>query len=92
MIPHIAESTLPVALAKLKPHMEEVEGFTIHDFRRTARTHLAFLGIDPVVAERCLNHRIKGVEGIYNRHNYFNERKLALNKLADFLAKIEAKL
>lgn len=92
MIPHIAESTLPVALAKLKPHMKEVEGFTIHDFRRTARTHLAFLGIDPVVAERCLNHRIKGVEGIYNRHNYFNERKLALNKLADFLAEIEAKL
>lgn len=92
MIPHIAESTLPVALAKLKPHMEGVEGFTIHDFRRTARTHLAFLNIDPVVAERCLNHRIKGVEGIYNRHNYFNERKLALDKLADFLAEIEAKL
>jgi len=45
-----------------------------------------------VVAERCLNHRIKGVEGIYNRHNYFNERKSALNKLADFLAEIEAKL
>jgi hypothetical protein len=25
--------------------------------------HLAALGVDPVVAERCLNHRIKGVEG-----------------------------
>lgn len=67
MIPHIAESTLPVALAKVKTQMQGVENFTVHDFRRTARTHLASLGVDPIVAERCLNHRIKGVEGIYNR-------------------------
>ncbi|WP_210523496.1 tyrosine-type recombinase/integrase [Pantoea ananatis] len=89
MIPHIAESTLPVALAKLKPHMGNIENFTIHDFRRTARTYLASLGVDPVVAERCLNHRIKGVEGIYNRHHYFDERKIAMQKLSDFFAKIE---
>ncbi|MDJ0090219.1 tyrosine-type recombinase/integrase [Pantoea allii] len=92
MIPHIAESTLPVALAKLKPHMGNIENFTIHDFRRTARTYLASLGIDPVVAERCLNHRIKGVEGIYNRHHYFDERKIAMQKLSDFFAKIEEEL
>ncbi|UOV18364.1 MULTISPECIES: tyrosine-type recombinase/integrase [Pantoea] len=89
MIPHIAESTLPVALAKLKPHMGNIENFTIHDFRRTARTYLASLGVDPVVAERCLNHRIRGVEGIYNRHHYFDERKIAMQKLSDFFAKIE---
>lgn len=70
MIPHIQESTLPVALAKVRAEMPDVPNFTIHDFRRTARTHLAALGVDPVVAERCLNHRIKGVEGIYNRHQY----------------------
>lgn len=63
MIPHIQESTLPVALAKVRAEMPDVPNFTIHDFRRTARTHLAALGVDPVVAERCLNHRIKGVEG-----------------------------
>ena len=33
-------------------------------FRRTARNHLAALGVDPHVAERCLNHKLKGVEGI----------------------------
>ena len=91
MIPHIAESTLPVALAKLKPHMGNIENFTIHDFRRTARSYLASLGVDPVVAERCLNHRIKGVEGIYNRHHYFDERKIAMQKLSDFFAKFEEK-
>ena len=85
MVPHIVESTLPVAMSKLKPHLVGMEWFTVHDLRRTARTHLAALGVDPVVAERCLNHKIKGVEGIYNRHQYFEERKDALNKWAGLL-------
>ncbi|BET41795.1 tyrosine-type recombinase/integrase [Atlantibacter hermannii] len=89
MIPHIQESTLPVALAKARAEMPDVPNFTIHDFRRTARTHLAALGVDPVVAERCLNHKIKGVEGIYNRHQYFNERKAALSLWADLLLTLE---
>ncbi|EEY8064480.1 site-specific integrase, partial [Escherichia coli] len=89
MIPHIQESTLPVALAKVRAEMPEVPNFTIHDFRRTARTHLAALGVDPVVAERCLNHRIKGVEGIYNRYQYFNERRDALAKWTNLLVSLE---
>ncbi|EKN4195695.1 tyrosine-type recombinase/integrase [Yersinia mollaretii] len=91
MIPHIAESTLPVALAKVKTQMQGVENFTVHDFRRTARTHLASLGVDPIVAERCLNHRIKGVEGIYNRHQYLDERRKALTLWADKLVKLESR-
>jgi len=90
MIPHIQESTLPVALAKVRAELPDVPNFTIHDFRRTARTHLAALGVDPVVAERCLNHRIKGVEGIYNRHQYFNERRAALTQWAELLVALEA--
>ncbi|KMV70637.1 integrase [bacteria symbiont BFo2 of Frankliniella occidentalis] len=90
MIPHIQESTLPVALAKVRAELPDIPNFTIHDFRRTARTHLAALGVDPVVAERCLNHRIKGVEGIYNRHQYFNERRAALTQWAELLVALEA--
>lgn len=90
MIPHIDLNTLNAALAKhIRPRMEGVPNFTIHDFRRTARTHLAALGIDPFVAERCLNHKIKGVEGVYNRHDYFDERKAALNAWAGLLAQLE---
>ncbi|HIE9867060.1 TPA: tyrosine-type recombinase/integrase [Klebsiella pneumoniae] len=89
MIPHIQESTLPVALAKVRHEMPDAPNFTIHDFRRTGRTHLAALGVDPVVAERCLNHRIKGVEGIYNRHQYFDERRHALELWAGLLVALE---
>jgi integrase len=79
-LPYIHENTLNVALSKVKANMADVEPFTIHDFRRTARTHLAALGIESHIAERCLNHKIKGVEGIYNRHDYFEERKVALQR------------
>ena len=90
MLPHIHENTLNVAMSKVKPLLGDMENFTIHDFRRTARTHLAALGVDPHIAERCLNHKIEGVEGIYNRHDYFPERREALAKWAGFLEACEA--
>ena len=90
MLPHIHENTLNVALAKVRPNMPSVESFCIHDFRRTARTHLAALGVESHIAERCLNHKLKGVEGIYNRHDYLDERRTALNKWAHFLEGCES--
>jgi len=89
MVPHIHEGTIGTALGKVKPLMPDVPPFTVHDLRRTARTHLAELGVDPIVAERCLNHKIKGVEGIYNRHDYFTERKDALNRWANLLEALD---
>lgn len=90
MLPHIHENTLNVALAKVKPLMPGIAPFCIHDFRRTARTHLAALGVDAHIAERCLNHKIRGIEGIYNRHDYFDERRRALELWAEFLEVCEA--
>lgn len=87
MLPFICESTLSVALGKVKhglPH------FTIHDLRRTARTHIQALGVPPHVAERCLNHKIKGVAGIYDRYDYFEERRDALERWAWLIAEIES--
>lgn len=67
--------------------MGDLEYFRVHDLRRSCRTLLASLGVPGHVAERCLNHKLKGVEGIYDRHDYFEERKEALNRLADELTK-----
>lgn len=90
LIPHIHENTLNVALAKVKRLMPGVSPFCVHDFRRTARTHLAALGVDPHIAERCLNHKLKGMEGIYDRHDYLGERRRALELWAGFLQACEA--
>lgn len=78
--------TLNVALGRVKHGLEP---FTIHDFRRTARTQLAELGVAPHVAELCLNHKPKGVEAVYNKHIYFAERRAALQSWADVLVQIE---
>lgn len=66
-----------------------LDPFTIHDMRRTAKTLLASLGVQPHISERCLNHKIKGVEGIYDGYDYFAERKIALNALSDLLVQLE---
>ena len=38
----------------------------------------------------CLNHKIKGIEAVYNVHDYFEERQAALFALSDLLAQCEA--
>ena len=78
MLPHICENTINVALAKVRRRLPAMEPFTVHDFRRTCRTHLAALGVAAPVAERCLNHKLKGVEGTYNTHDYLPERTAGL--------------
>ena len=85
---HVGPDTLNVALKRLK--VLDIEHFTVHDMRRTARTHLAVLGVDRFVAERSLNHKLGTVEGIYDRHDYFAERAAALGAWASLLAKVES--
>jgi integrase len=70
----------PQAGAEYRVTSSGLPHFTLDDLRRTARTHLAALGVRREVAERCLGHKLKGVEGTYDRHDYFNERRLALSQ------------
>lgn len=98
-MPHMGKDTLNRAISKLfgrepgraiqpENKMGDFEHFTVHDLRRTCRSLLASIGIPGHVAERCLNHKLQGVEGIYNRHDYFDERREALNQLVKKLAPI----
>lgn len=83
---HVSPDTLNLALRRLK--LDRVEHFTVHDMRRTARTHMAALGVNRFVAERALNHKLRDVEGVYDRHDYFEERKDALDRWARMLEAI----
>ena len=84
--PHVGLDTLNVALERVEHNLTP---FTLHDLRRTARTHLAALGVRREVAERCLGHKIGGVEGTYNRHDYFDERREALTQWTSLLLDAE---
>lgn len=85
--PHIAPDTLNVALKRLTTL--EIAHFTVHDMRRTARTHLARMGIAPDIAERALNHAIQSTEGIYNQYDYMRERRIALSRWGNYLYSLE---
>jgi hypothetical protein len=41
-------------------------------------------------AERCLGHAIGGVRGVYDRHEYYDEKKAAFEALAKQIARISA--
>jgi len=60
--------------AKLAP-------WRLHDFRRTAATRMADLGVQPHVVEAVLNHvsgSRAGIAGVYNRASYGPEKRAAL--------------
>jgi integrase len=66
----------------------KLQPWWIHDLRRTARTLMAAAGVPDKVAELVLGHVQRGVEAIYNRHAYFEEKGDALDKLAAKLTDI----
>jgi integrase len=57
-------------------------GWTLHDLRRTARSLMSRAGVSTDHAERCLAHVIGAVRGIYDRHEYREEKRLAFEALA----------
>jgi integrase len=59
-----------------------VGGWVIHDLRRTARSLMSRAGVASDHAERCLGHVIGGVRGVYDRHEYYDEKASAFEALA----------
>jgi integrase len=99
MQPHIADNDFvfagsrsngPFAIGKTQRSLGNPSkgGWRFHDLRRTARSLLARCGINRETAERCLGHQLKGVEGIYNRFDYFEEKGHALAALAKLIEEI----
>lgn len=63
--------------------------WTFHDLRRTAATGMARLGQPVAVVEAVLNHvsgAVSGVAGVYNRHAYSDEKRIALEAWSRFVA------
>lgn len=78
----IAHSTLNVAVQALE---FDVRDFVIHDFRRTASTHLHEAGFNSDWIEKALAHETKGIRGVYNRAQYADQRREMLQWWADFV-------
>jgi hypothetical protein len=72
-------TSLNAALNRLRDKLgDRCRRFTPHDLRSTARSHLGALGVDVLIAERCLNHSLGGLVAVYDKHDYVAERRKAL--------------
>jgi integrase len=78
----ISSSTLNQAVRALSI---DVQHFVLHDFRRTASTHLHEMGHPSDAIERALAHKILGIKGVYNRAEYAQQRRVILQAWADFV-------
>jgi integrase len=68
-----------------------VAGWTLHDIRRTVATGLQRLGVRLEVTEAVLNHvsgSRAGIVGIYQRHEWADEKRAALNAWGEHVAAI----
>jgi integrase len=66
-----------------------VDDFRLHDLRRTVASNLARLGYDRTIIGKTLNH--KGLAGdsmvtaVYDRYDYIDEKRVALQSWSDHL-------
>jgi len=76
------------------PNEAHIEPWLFHDLRRTCATTMARIGQDVTVVDKVLNHAngktgfgrtVNAVTRIYVRHEFLDERRAALQALADHI-------
>jgi integrase len=80
--------------SKAKPRLDEaikvrngdaLAPWVIHDLRRTAATEMGRLGVSRFLIGKVLNHADRSITGIYDRHEYLQEKRQALETWAMYL-------
>lgn len=85
-----AKAALDDSIAQMR-NGEPIAHWRIHDLRRTVATGLQRLGIRFEVTEAVLNHvsgAKGGVAGVYQRHDWANEKRSALDAWAVHVAEL----
>lgn len=75
----VARKTLNLLHEKAEKILDmPMKRFSLHDLRRTVRTHLSRLQVSEVVAELVLGHALKGLQARYNVYGFAQEKRDAL--------------
>jgi len=90
------DAAIAKSLAENAEQLGEKSGpmtaWRVHDLRRTGVTTLAALGFDSIVVDKLLAHqpgKLRGVAGIYQRHDFARERATALDAWAAHVLRIK---
>lgn len=77
--------------SKSKARLDEASGvidWRLHDLRRTFASGMARLGVAPHIADKILNHQahtLSSTAAIYQRHQFLDERRDALDRWSDHI-------
>lgn len=83
---HVSKDAIREAIDYwIENHEPKIRRFTPHDLRSTMKSHMRKLGVPRDISEMCLNHKLSGVEGIYDQYTYYSERRAALELWAAYL-------
>lgn len=83
---HVGRSQLQHAVRRAFERGDfDVRRFTPHDTRSTAKGHLRNLGFSREISEIALNHKLPGIEGIYDVRDEIPERRAAMEAWAKFI-------
>jgi integrase len=82
-----SEAVLSRAVRENKDHFG-IENFTPHDLRRSAATHMTKLGVPRLHVEKVLNHATGDIAEIYDRNDYYLEKRAALEKWGKHLSEL----
>lgn len=85
------ESIRPEALTRAISRNREhfaIAAFNVHDLRRTAASNMTAHGINRLHVAKVLNHTVDDVTETYDRHDYLDEKRAALQLWADTLRAI----
>jgi integrase len=69
-----ADLDAKIAVKSTIPH------WTLHDLRRTVRTRLSMLGVQPIVSELIIGHKQTGILAVYDLYRYEREKRDALQR------------
>jgi integrase len=86
-----ANGKAPVSGFSRPKRLIGVDGWRLHDLRRTAASGMARLGIGLPVIEKILNHfsgAFAGIVGVYQRHEFSEEKRAALQQWADHVERL----
>ncbi|UGX93648.1 tyrosine-type recombinase/integrase [Bradyrhizobium barranii subsp. barranii] len=76
------------ASATLQLDGQSLASYRLHDFRVTCETRLATLGFNQDIRDAVLGHAKRGLQRTYNKYDYHDEKRTALEAYAVHLARV----
>jgi integrase len=76
---------------KFKAALQKASGtarWSLHDLRRSSRSFMSRAGVPSDHAEHIMGHVLPGMKKIYDRHKYYDEKRVALEKLSVLIERI----